>query len=114
MDHVIYPLVSGIMVPVSAFLIDRFSTRVSIARHGSIRRRNRALCSSAYVFPAHLRSRAASSRLGRAFAAAVVPMLVFPVEKRGTAMGVAGIVMSAGPAVGPCLAARSSTPTAGV
>ena len=33
----------------------------------------------------------------------VVPMLVFPVEKRGTAMGVAGIVMSAGPAVGPVL-----------
>ena len=31
----------------------------------------------------------------------VVPMLVFPVEKRGTAMGMAGIVMSAGPAVGP-------------
>lgn len=30
-------------------------------------------------------------------------MLVFPVEKRGTAMGVAGIVMSAGPAVGPVL-----------
>ena len=27
----------------------------------------------------------------------VVPMLVFPVEKRGTAMGMAGIVMSAGP-----------------
>ena len=32
---------------------------------------------------------------------AVVPMLVFPPEKRGTAMGMAGIVMSAGPAVGP-------------
>ena len=28
-------------------------------------------------------------------------MLVFPVEKRGTAMGMAGIVMSAGPAIGP-------------
>ena len=32
---------------------------------------------------------------------AVVPLLVFPVEKRGTAMGLAGIVMAAGPAVGP-------------
>ena len=31
----------------------------------------------------------------------VVPMLVFPVEKRGTAMGMAGIVMSAVPRSAP-------------
>mgnify|MGYP000240741361 CR=1 FL=1 len=32
---------------------------------------------------------------------AVVPMLVYPPDKRGTAMGLAGIVMAAGPAIGP-------------
>ena len=32
---------------------------------------------------------------------AVVPMLVYPPDKRGTAMGMAGIVMAAGPAIGP-------------
>ena len=31
---------------------------------------------------------------------AVVPMLVYPPDKRGTAMGMAGIVMAAGPAIG--------------
>ncbi len=35
---------------------------------------------------------------------AVVPMLVFPREKRGTAMGMAGIVMSCAPAAGPVVA----------
>ena len=34
----------------------------------------------------------------------VVPMLIFPPEKRGTAMGMAGIVMSCAPAAGPVLA----------
>ena len=35
---------------------------------------------------------------------AYVPMLVFPREKRGTAMGMAGIVMSCAPAIGPVFA----------
>ena len=59
--------------------------------------------SSAYIFPAHLWSCAASGRLDVAFAACFRRPARLPAEKRGTAMGVAGIVMSAGPAVGPVL-----------
>ena len=99
----IYPLVSGIMVPVSAFLIDKFSTRALFFGATLVFALGTLLCAAAPDFLFLI--------IGRVLQAAgsgvlmplvsVVPMLVFPVEKRGTAMGVAGIVMSAGPAVGP-------------
>ena len=78
----IYMLVNGIMVPITGFLIDRFSTRklffVSLISFivGT------ALCAGAQTFE----------------------LLIFPPEKRGTAMGMAGIVMSCAPAAGPVLA----------
>lgn len=99
----IYPLVSGIMVPVSAFLIDRFSTRslffaaIGVFAAGSL------ICAVAPSFVPLIVGRvlqAAGSGILLPLVA-VVPLLVFPVEKRGTAMGMAGIVMAAGPAVGP-------------
>ena len=99
----IYPLVSGIMVPVSAFLIDKFSTRALFFGATLVFALGTLLCATAPDFLLLI--------IGRVLQAAgsgvlmplvsVVPMLVFPVEKRGTAMGMAGIVMSAGPAVGP-------------
>lgn len=99
----IYPLVSGIMVPVSAFLIDKFSTRALFFGATLVFALGTLLCAAAPDFLFLI--------IGRVLQAAgsgvlmplvsVVPMLVFPVEKRGTAMGMAGIVMSAGPAVGP-------------
>ena len=98
----IYPLVSGIMVPVSAFLIDKFSTRALFFGATLVFALGTLLCAAAPDFLFLI--------IGRVLQAAgsgvlmplvsVVPMLVFPVEKRGTAMGMAGIVMSAGPAVG--------------
>ena len=94
----IYPLVSGIMVPVSAFLIDKFSTRALFFGATLVFALGTLLCAAAPDFLLLI--------IGRVLQAAgsgvlmplvsVVPMLVFPVEKRGTA-----IVMSAGPAVGP-------------
>ena len=99
----IYPLVSGIMVPVSAFLIDKFSTRALFFGATLVFALGTLLCAAAPDFLFLI--------IGRVLQAAgsgvlmplvsVVPMLVFPIEKRGTAMGMAGIVMSAGPAVGP-------------
>ena len=102
----IYMLVNGIMVPITGFLIDRFSTRklffVSLMSFivGT------ALCAGAPTFELLI--------VGRVLQAAgagvqlplvgVVPMLIFPPEKRGTAMGMAGIVMSCAPAAGPVLA----------
>lgn len=99
----IYMLVSGIMVPVSGYLIDKFSTRKLFFASMGAFIVGTLLCAAA---PAYL-----ILLLGRVLQAAgsgvllplvaTVPLLVFPPEKRGTAMGVAGIVMAAGPAVGP-------------
>lgn len=99
----IYPLVSGIMVPVSAFLIDRFSTRRLFFAATGIFAAGTALCALSPSFFLLICGRVLQAAASGVLLplVAVVPMLVFPVEKRGTAMGVAGIVMSAGPAVGP-------------
>ena len=99
----IYPLVSGIMVPISAFLIDRFSTRALFFSATGVFAAGTLLCAIAPSFGPLIVGRvlqAASSGVLLPLVA-VVPLLVFPVEKRGTAMGLAGIVMAAGPAVGP-------------
>lgn len=99
----IYPLVSGIMVPISAFLIDRFSTRSLFFGSVGVFALGTLLCAAAPGFEALIAGRvlqAAGSGVLLPLVA-VVPLLVFPVEKRGTAMGMAGIVMAAGPAVGP-------------
>ena len=99
----IYPLMSGIMVPVSAFLIDKFSTRALFFGATLVFALGTLLCAAAPDFLFRLSGRvlqAAGSGVLMPLVS-VVPMLVFPVEKRGTAMGMAGIVMSAGPAVGP-------------
>lgn len=99
----IYPLVSGIMVPVSAFLIDKFSTRVLFFGSTFVFALGTLLCALApdffFLIVGRVLQAAGSGVLMPLVS--VVPMLVFPVEKRGTAMGMAGIVMSAGPAVGP-------------
>lgn len=99
----IYPLVSGIMVPVSAFLIDRFSTRKLFFAATGVFAAGTALCALSPSFLLLICGRILQAAASGVLLplVAVVPMLVFPVEKRGTAMGVAGIVMSAGPAVGP-------------
>ena len=75
----IYPLVSGIMVPVSAFLIDKFSTRALFFGATLVFALGTLLCAAAPDFLFLI--------IGRVLQAA--------------AMGMAGIVMSAGPAVGP-------------
>lgn len=102
----IYLLVNGIMVPVTAFLIDRYPTRklfiVSLLSFiaGTV------LTGSAPNFGLLI-----IGRILQAIGAgvqlplvAVIPMIIFPVEKRGTAMGMTGIVMSCAPAVGPVVA----------
>ena len=102
----IYPLVSGIMVPVSAYLIDKFSTRKLFFGALVAFAAGTLLCAVAPDFLWLIVGRvlqAAGSGVLMPLVA-VVPMLVFPVEKRGTAMGMAGIVMSCAPAAGPVLA----------
>ena len=89
--------------PVSAFLIDKFSTRALFFGATLVFALGTLLCAAAPDFLFLI--------IGRVLQAAgsgvlmplvsVVPMLVFPVEKRGTAMGMAGIVMSQVPRLAP-------------
>ena len=101
-----FTLVNAIMIPVTAFLIDRFPIRnlflfsMTIFALGS-------LCAAwGPNFPVLL-----GGRIVQAVGAGVlmpmvmtVLMLTFPIEKRGFAMGLFGIVMACGPAVGPTAA----------
>lgn len=99
----IYMLVNGIMVPISGYLIDKFSTRRLFFASLAVFAAGTVLCAVAPSFGVLLAGRVlqAAGAGVQLPLVAVVPMLVFPPEKRGTAMGMAGIVMSAGPAVGP-------------
>ena len=99
----VYMLVSGIMVPVSAFLMDKFSTRRLFFGAMGAFAAGTVLAAVAPCFGVLLAGRVLQAAASGVLLpmVATVPMLVFPPERRGTAMGVAGIVMAAGPAVGP-------------
>ena len=102
----IYMLVNGIMIPVSGFLIDKYSTRKLFFGSMLAFIAGTVLCAMAPNFGFLLAGRilqAAGAGIQMPLIA-VVPMLVFPPEKRGTAMGMAGIVMSVAPAAGPVVA----------
>ena len=99
----VYMLVSGIMVPISGYLIDKFSTRKLFAGALATFMVGTLLCAVAPNFVLLLIGRVLQSAGSGVLLplVAVVPMLVYPPDKRGTAMGMAGIVMAAGPAIGP-------------
>lgn len=99
----VYMLVSGIMVPISGYLIDKFSTRKLFAGALATFMVGTLLCAVAPNFMLLLVGRILQSAGSGVLLplVAVVPMLVYPPDKRGTAMGMAGIVMAAGPAIGP-------------
>lgn len=102
----IYMLVNGIMVPVSAYLIDKFPTRNLFFASMGVFIAGTVLCAMAPTFEILIVGRilqAAGAGVQMPLVA-VVPMLIFPPEKRGTAMGMAGIVMSVAPAAGPVAA----------
>ena len=99
----IYMLVSGIMVPISAYFIDKFSTRRLFFSSMALFIAGTALGAAAPNFGFLIVGRvlqAAGSGILMPLVA-VVPMLVYPPERRGMAMGMAGIVMAAGPSIGP-------------
>ncbi|MFR1640049.1 MAG: MFS transporter [Eggerthellaceae bacterium] len=88
----IYLLVNGIMVPISGFLIDRFPTRKLFFASMLAFIAGTALCAVAPSFPVLIVGRVlqAAGAGVQLPLVAVVPMLIFPPEKRGTAMGMAG------------------------
>ena len=101
-----FTLVNAIMIPITAFLSDRFTTRRLFLVSMAIFTLGSALASWGINFEVLL-----LGRLVQAVGAGILMPLVmtvlmwtFPVDKRGTAMGLFGIVIAFGPAIGPTAA----------
>lgn len=100
-----YMLVSGVLIPASAFFITRFKTKPLFIIAMSIFAIGTILAAISPNFGVLL-----AGRMIQAVGSSVMaPLLMntmlisFPVEKRGAAMGVFGLVMIAAPAIGPTL-----------
>ncbi|SDJ45505.1 MDR family MFS transporter [Salimicrobium halophilum] len=101
----VFMLVNGIMIPITAFLIEKFTTRqLFMAAMGTFLV-GTLLGAVAFNFQSLIAARVIQS----AGAGIMLPLmqtvflLIFPVEKRGTAMGYIGLVISFAPAIGPSL-----------
>jgi EmrB/QacA subfamily drug resistance transporter len=101
----VFMLVNGIMIPVTAFLIGKFSTRRLFLTAISLFAAGTIICAFAPGF-----SLLMVGRIIQASGAGImmpltqtILFIVFPVEKRGQAMGLFGLVISFAPALGPTL-----------
>ena len=100
-----YMLVSGVLIPVSAFLITKFKNRHLFITAMVIFTLGTAIAAFAPNFGLLLAGRmiqaAGSSVMGPLLMN--VMLVSFPREKRGAAMGIFGLVMITAPAIGPTL-----------
>lgn len=100
-----YMLVNGILVPASAFFITRFTNRSLFIIAMSLFSAGTLLAAVAPEFGYLLAGR----MIQASGSAVMMPLLMnillvsFPVEKRGRAMGLFGLVMFSAPALGPTL-----------
>ncbi|UOQ91722.1 DHA2 family efflux MFS transporter permease subunit [Halobacillus shinanisalinarum] len=101
----IFMLVNGIMIPITAFLIGRFTTRALFLTAMGLFGVGTIICAIAPTFSLLMVGRIIQA----AGAGIIMPLmqtilfLIFPVEKRGTAMGMFGLVIAFAPAIGPTL-----------
>lgn len=100
-----YMLVSGVLIPVSAYLITKFKNKHLFITSMVLFTMGTALAAYAPSFEILLTGRmiqaAGSSVMGPLLMN--IMLVSFPPEKRGTAMGVFGLVMITAPAIGPTL-----------
>lgn len=100
-----FMLVNGILIPTTAFLIQKYSVRHLFIVAMALFTIGTVLAGFAHVFPVLLTGR----MLQASGSAILMPLLMnvmlvsFPIEKRGTAMGVFGLIMMGAPAIGPTL-----------
>lgn len=101
----VFMLVNGIMIPISAFLLERFSTRQLFITAMSVFAFGTLVAGFAPNFEILLLGRVIQS----SGAGVMLPLMqtvflmIFPVNKRGAAMGLVGLVISFAPAIGPAL-----------
>lgn len=100
-----FMLVNGIMIPVTAFLIQKFTTRTLFLSAMGLFIAGTVICAIAPVYPVLLAGRVVQAMSG----GLIIPLMqtilfaIFPVDKRGSAMGTFGLVISFAPAIGPSL-----------
>ncbi|KGA96400.1 MFS transporter [Alkalihalobacillus alcalophilus ATCC 27647 = CGMCC 1.3604] len=100
-----YMLVNGVLIPITAFLIQRFSTKKLFLAAMILFTAGTLVGGFAPSFAFLLAGR----MIQASGAAIMMPLLMnvmlsrFPIEKRGQAMGVFGLVMIFAPAIGPTL-----------
>lgn len=101
----IFMLVNGIMIPVTAFLIERFTSRQLFLSAMGVFTLGTLICAFGPDFFTLLIGRI----LQASGAGIMMPLmqtilfLLFPENKRGTAMGLFGLVIAFAPAIGPTL-----------
>jgi EmrB/QacA subfamily drug resistance transporter len=100
-----YMLVNGVMIPATAFLIQKYTVRGLFLTSMSLFLVGTILAGFATSFPVLLGAR----MIQASGSAIMMPLLMnvmltsFPAEKRGAAMGLFGLVFIFAPAVGPTL-----------
>ncbi|MFC5402608.1 DHA2 family efflux MFS transporter permease subunit [Cohnella soli] len=101
-----FMLVNGILIPITAYLMKRFTTRQLFISSMVLLLVGTVICSVAPGFEVLLTGRLIQA----AGAGIIMPLLmnvileVFPPENRGGAMGLIGLAMIFAPAIGPTLA----------
>lgn len=101
----IFMLVNGIMIPITAFLIERFTTRKLFLTAMGTFAVGTLICAISPNFSMLMAGRIAQA----AGAGIMMPLmqtilfLIYPIEKRGAAMGMFGLVIAFAPAIGPSL-----------
>ncbi|WP_053365230.1 DHA2 family efflux MFS transporter permease subunit [Bacillus sp. FJAT-27245] len=100
-----FMLVNGILIPATAYLIQKYSVRRLFLAAMTLFAIGTIVAGTAHVFPVLLAGR----MLQASGSAILMPLLMnvmlvsFPIEKRGTAMGVFGLILMFAPAIGPTL-----------
>ncbi|MRH43746.1 DHA2 family efflux MFS transporter permease subunit [Aquibacillus halophilus] len=101
----IFMLTNGVMIPITAFLIETFTTRKLFMTAMSIFAVGTIICAIAPTFIILILGRIVQA----SGAGIMLPLMmtvfltIFPIEKRGAAMGMVGLVISFAPAIGPTL-----------
>lgn len=100
-----FMLVNGIMIPVTAFLIQKFTTRSLFFAAMGLFTIGTVLAMLAPTFPVLLAGRFVQAAGGGIIMPLMQTILfaIFPRDKRGQAMGMFGLVISFAPAIGPSL-----------
>ena len=100
-----FMLVTGIMIPITAWMMNRFSSKILYITGMSLFFIGNIICFAASDFAMLLTGRIVSA-LGGGILTPLgqsIAMSIFPPEKRGTVMGMIGLAIGVAPAIGPTL-----------